>query len=212
MCQKWKLRFCSGSNGIVATGCRSSWLSKRSSSTPVASSEKRAKLTPPSSTVAPSGCGRPRSKVGRRSTIERRRVRLVRVALVELNDVPFGVGDPGDSHAFDEVAHVEWAERDRGVVADVGELRVEVVDEEGNVAHAARRGAVALAVRGRLALGREQLERGAAVADHDHRPGAGQVDAQALEAEVLRIPALDREWIGAVQPDVVHGLQEGRPS
>src|SRR4051812_38596442 len=115
MCQKWKLRFCSGSNGIVATGWRSSCASKSSSSTPVASSEKSAKLTPPSSTVAPSGCGRPRSKVGRRSTIERRRGRLVRVALVELNDVPFWVGDPGDSHPSDEVAHVERAERNGGV-------------------------------------------------------------------------------------------------
>ena len=25
MCQKWKLRFTTGSNGIVATGCTSSW-------------------------------------------------------------------------------------------------------------------------------------------------------------------------------------------
>ena len=73
MCQKWKLRLTTGSNGIVATGCTSSCASKSSSSTPVASSEKREKLTPPSSTVAPSGWGRPRSKVGRRSTIERRR-------------------------------------------------------------------------------------------------------------------------------------------
>ena len=64
MCQKWKLRLTTGSNGIVATGCTSSCASKSSSSTPVASSEKSAKFTPPSSTVAPSGWGRPRSKVG----------------------------------------------------------------------------------------------------------------------------------------------------
>src|SRR5215208_6427269 len=92
-----------------------------------------AKLTPPSSTVAPSGCGRPRSKVGSRSATERRRVLLVLVALVELNDVSFRVGDPDDSHAFDQAAHVERAERDSRVVADLGELRVEVVDEERDV-------------------------------------------------------------------------------
>src|SRR6185436_12085577 len=97
---------------------------------------------------------------------------------VELNDVPFGVGDPGDSHAFDEVAHVEWAERDRRLVTDLGELRVEVVDEEGDVSNPTLGGAVALAGRGCLALGRKELERDAAVPDHDHLAGAGQVDAQ----------------------------------
>src|SRR3954471_13007680 len=107
MCQKWKLRLTFGSNGIVATGVESLCESKSRSSTPVASSEKSAKLTPPSSTVAPSGIGRPRSNVGSRSTIERRRVLLVLVTLVELNDVSFRVGDPGDSHAGDELAHVE---------------------------------------------------------------------------------------------------------
>src|SRR5213080_4145467 len=122
MCQKWKLRFRIGSNGIVATGCTSSCPSNRSSSTPVASSEKRAKLTPPSSTVAPSGWGRPRSKVGRRSTIERRRGRLVLVTLVELNDVSFRVGDPGDAHSCDEGAHVNGAERHGRLVAHLGEL------------------------------------------------------------------------------------------
>src|SRR3954469_10508959 len=126
MCQKWKLRLTTGSNGIVATGGTSLCESKRRSSTPVASSEKSAKFTPPSSTVAPSGWGRPRWKVGERSTIDWRRGRLVLVALVELNDVSFRVGDPGDSHSFDEAAHVQRAERDPRVGAHVGELRVEV--------------------------------------------------------------------------------------
>src|SRR5439155_24039469 len=134
MCQKWKLRFCTGSNGIVATGSASLWASKSSSSTAVASSEKTEKLTPPSSTVAPSGCGRPRSKVGSRSATERRRVLPVLVALVELNDVSFRVGDPGDSHAWDEIAHVEGPQRDLRIVPHVGQLRVEVVDEEREVA------------------------------------------------------------------------------
>src|SRR6478735_7189793 len=128
MCQKWKLRLTTGSKCCVMIGCTSSCASNSSSSTPVASSEKSEKLTPPSSTVAPSGWGHPRSKVGRRSTIERRRVRLVLVALVELNDVSFRVGDPRDSHPFDEAAHVQRAERDACVVPDLGELRVEVVD------------------------------------------------------------------------------------
>src|SRR5580765_5649793 len=136
MCQKWKLRLTTGSNGIVATGCTSLCASKRRSSTPVASSEKRAKLTPPSSTVAPSGWGRPRSKVGRRSTIERRRGRLVLVALVELNDVSFRVGDPGDSHTFYEAAHVEGPEGDFRVISQLGELRVQVVDEKREMPHA----------------------------------------------------------------------------
>src|SRR6516164_2261877 len=136
MCQKWKLPLTAGSKGIVATGIASLCESKSSSSTPDAFSEKNAKFTPPSSTDAPSGCGRPRSKVGRRSTIERRRVLLVLVALVELNGVSFRVGDPDDSHSFDERAHVERAERDLCVVADLGELRVEVVDEERQVADA----------------------------------------------------------------------------
>src|SRR5215471_1809789 len=130
MCQKWKLRLIAGSNGIVATGIASLCESKSRSSTPVAFSEKNAKFTPPSSTVAPSGCGRPRSKVGRRSTIERRRVLLVLVALAELNDVSFRVGDPGDAHSWDERAHVDGAERDLGVAAQLGELRVDVVDAE----------------------------------------------------------------------------------
>src|SRR5579862_5946510 len=117
MCQKWKLRLFTGSNGIVATGCSSLWASNSSSSTDVASSEKIEKLTPPSSTVAPSGCGCPRSKVGRRSATERRRVLLVLVALVELNDVSFRVGDPGNAHALDEVAQVERPERDPCILA-----------------------------------------------------------------------------------------------
>src|SRR5262245_63713388 len=117
MCQKWKLRLIAGSNGIVATGWVSSWASKSRSSTPVAFSEKNAKFTPPSSTVAPSGCGWPRSDVGSRSTIERRRGLLVRVALAELNDVSFRVGDPGDSHALDERTHVEGPQRDLRVLA-----------------------------------------------------------------------------------------------
>src|SRR5262245_63423631 len=141
MCQKWKLRFTTGSNGIVATGCTSLCASNRSSSTPVASSEKRAKLTPPSSTVAPSGWGRPRWKVGERSTIERRG-RLVLVALIELNDVSFRVGDPGDSHAWDEGAHVDGAERDGRLVAHLAELRVEVVDAEREMAVGRVRGPV----------------------------------------------------------------------
>src|SRR5437773_8336037 len=131
MCQKWKLRLTFGSNGIVATGFASLCESKRRSSTPVASSEKRAKLTPPSSTVAPSGIGRPRSNVGSRSTIERRRVLLVLVALVELHDVSFRVGDPGDTHSFDEAPHVERPERDLRIVAHLGEPCVEVVAEAG---------------------------------------------------------------------------------
>src|SRR4051794_23405471 len=124
MCQKWKLRLSAGSNGIVATGCVSSAESKSRSSTPVAFSEKNAKFTPPSSTVAPSGWGRPRSKVGSRSTIERRRVLLVRVALVELNDVSFRVGDPDHAHALDECAHVDRAQADLRIVTDFCELRV----------------------------------------------------------------------------------------
>src|SRR5262245_12486091 len=131
MCQKWKLRLSAGSNGIVATGCVSSCESNSSSSTPVAFSEKNAKFTPPSSTVAPSGCGWPRSKVGSRSTIERRRGLLVLVALAELNDVSFRVGDPGDSHAWDEGVHTERAEGHRCLVAHLGELRVDVLDGEG---------------------------------------------------------------------------------
>src|SRR3954470_10177891 len=158
MCQKWKLRLTTGSNGIVATGCTSLCESKRRSSTPVASSEKSAKFTPPSSTVAPSGWGRPRWKVGERSAIERRRVRLVLVALVELNDVSFRVGDPGDAHPFDEAAHVKWAERDLRVVAHLRELRVEVVDEEREGPHAALPRPAQLARRWRLALGGEELE------------------------------------------------------
>ncbi len=63
MCQKWKLRFRTGSNGIVATGCSSLCESNSSSSTLVASPAKTEKLTPPSSTVAPSGIGDPRSNV-----------------------------------------------------------------------------------------------------------------------------------------------------
>src|SRR5580704_17141759 len=106
MCQKWKLRLTSGLNGIVATGCTSSCESNRSSSAPVASSEKNEKFTPLSSTVAPRGCGWPRSKVGRRSTTERRRLGLVRVALVELNDVSSRVRDPDNSHALDKRAHI----------------------------------------------------------------------------------------------------------
>src|SRR5262245_29072125 len=134
MCQKWKLRLTTGSNGIVATGCVSLCESKRRSSTPVASSEKRAKLTPPSSTVAPRGWGRPRWNVGPRSTIERRRVLLVLVALAELNDVSFRVGDPGDSHSGDEGAHVDGAECHGCVVSHLGELGVDVVDAECEVA------------------------------------------------------------------------------
>src|SRR3954467_2669986 len=157
MCQKWKLRLTPGSNGIVATGCRSLCESKSRSSTPVASSEKRAKFTPPSSTVAPSGWGRPRWKVGERSTIDWRRGRLVLVALVELNDVSFRVGDPGDSHPFDEAAHVQRAERDLRVIPDLRELGVEVVDEEREMAHAGERRAVVLAARRRgLSLCGEQ--------------------------------------------------------
>src|SRR5690242_3200614 len=177
MCQKWKLRFTSGSNGIVATGCVSLCESKSSSSTPVASSEKKAKFTPSSSTVAPSGCGRPRSNVGSRSTIERRRGLLVLVTLVELNDVSFRVGDPGDSHTGDEIAHVKRPKRDLRVVAHLRELRVEIVNEERDMAPAWERRAVALAVPGRRAvLRREKLERHSAVADHDHLVRAGQVD------------------------------------
>src|SRR5438105_15834493 len=131
MCQKWKLRFRTGSNGIVATGSVSLCASNSSSSTEVACPEKTAKLTPPSSTVAPSGCGRPRSNVGSSSATERRRVLLVLVALVELNDVSFRVGDPGGTHALDEAAHVERAERDLRILAHLGQLRIEVVDEEG---------------------------------------------------------------------------------
>src|SRR3954454_13935274 len=206
MCQKWKLRLTTGSNGIVATGCTSLCESKRRSSTPVASSEKSAKFTPPSSTVAPSGWGRPRWKVGERSAIEQRRVRLVLVALVELNDVSFRVGDPGDAHPFDEAAHVKWTEGDLHVIPHLGELRVQVVDEERQVPHTRERRAVLLAARRRcVSFGGEELERHAAVADHDHLVGAGQVDALALEAEVLRVPPLDRERIGAVEADVVHG-------
>src|SRR3954447_20280389 len=136
MCQKWKLRFRIGSNGIVATGCTSSCPSKRRSSTPVASSEKSAKLTPPSSTVAPSGCGCPLSKVGRSSATERRRGRLVLVALVELNDGSFRVGNPCDSHPCDEVAHVQRAERDPRIISHLRELSVEVGDEEREMPHA----------------------------------------------------------------------------
>src|SRR5262245_61463113 len=159
MCQKWKLRLTTGSNGIVATGCRSLCASKRRRSTPVASSEKRAKFTPPSSTVAPSGWGRPRWKVGERSTIERRRVRLVLVALAELNDVSFRVGDPGDSHAWDEGPHVDGAERDGRLVAHLREFRVDVVDAEremavGRVRRPVRRGRRSRRLRSR----REELE------------------------------------------------------
>src|SRR5581483_9307121 len=187
MCQKWKLRLTAGSNGIVATGCSSSCESNRSSSMPVASSENSAKLTPSSSTVAPSGCGLPRSNVGRSSATERRRALLVGVTLVELNDVSFRVGDPGHSHALDELAHVEGPQRDLRVVAQLGELAVEVVDEERDVAHAGIRRTVRLAARGRgRVLRREELERHTAVADHDHLVGPGQVDALSLEAEVLR--------------------------
>src|SRR5262245_50876734 len=168
MCQKWKLRFTTGSNGIDTTGVSSLWESKSSSSTPVASSEKRAKLTPPSSTVAPSGWGFPRSNVGRSSATERRRGLLVLVALVELNDVSFRVGDPGDSHALDEAAHVKRPEGDLHVIPHLGELRVQVVDEEREMPDARRRRSVTdLEVRRGLALDGEQLERDAAVPDHD---------------------------------------------
>src|SRR6478735_771840 len=162
MCQKWKLRFRIGSNGIVATGGTSSCPSKRSSSTPVASSEKRAKLTPPSSTVAPSGWGCPRSKVGSRSATERRRGRLVLVALVELNDVSFRVGYPRDSHPRDEVAHVDRAERDPRILSDLSKLCVEVVDEKREVPHPGEGRPVLLAARRRrLSLRGEELERDA---------------------------------------------------
>src|SRR5262245_50114728 len=168
MCQKWKLRLTTGSNGIVATGCTSLCESKSSSSTPVASSEKMAKFTPPSSTVAPSGWGRPRWNVGERSTIERRRVRLVLVALAELNDVSFRVGDPGDSHAWDESPHVDGAERDGRLVAHFGELRVHVVDAEREMAVGRVRGPVRRRRRGRRLRGRrEQLETHPAAPDDD---------------------------------------------
>src|ERR1700691_4508762 len=205
MCQKWKLRLTAGSNGIVATGCTSSWPLKSSSSTPVASSEKKEKLTPPSSTVAPSGWGWPRSNVGSRSTIERRRVRFVRVALVELNDVSFRVRDPDNAHVLDERAHVERPEGGPRVLAHLGQLAVDVVDQKGDVAPARVGRAVVLsALAERLALGGEELERDTAVPDHDDLVGAGEVDAQTLEAEVLGIPALDRDRVLAVEPDVVH--------
>ena len=118
MCQKWKLRLTSGSNGIVATGSR---VVVRVEEQQLDARRVLREEGEVHSSVVHRRAERlaacPRSNVGRRSATERRRVLLVRVALVELNDVSFRVGNPGDAHPFDELAHVERAERDLRVVS-----------------------------------------------------------------------------------------------
>src|SRR3954469_3090184 len=184
----------------------SSCASKSSSSTPVASSEKREKLTPSSSTVAPSGSGRPGSIVGTTSAIERRRRwgLLVDVALIELNDVPLWVRDPGDAHPLDELAHVERSESDLRVVPHFCKLRVEVVDEERDVTPAWIRRAIGLAAgRRSLTLRREQLEARALVADHHDLMGPRQIDTLPPEPEMLRVPLLHLQRLCARDAHVV---------
>src|ERR1700675_2372890 len=56
-CQKWKSRL----SGIACAGDGSSGWAKSSSSTADAFSENTEKLTPPSTTRAPTGCARPGS-------------------------------------------------------------------------------------------------------------------------------------------------------
>src|SRR4051794_10582388 len=150
----------SGFSLIVAIGWRSSNSSNSSSSTAVASSEKIEKLTPASSTVAPSGCGRPRSTTYGMSAIDWRRAVLVPISLIELNDVSLRIGYPSDSHSFDELAHVERSQLQLRVLSHLRQLRVQVVDQEGEVAIAPVGGAVLLRRSGRrLPVGREQLDR-----------------------------------------------------
>src|SRR3954462_15005051 len=138
------------------------------------------------------------------SAIDWRRAVLVPISLIELNDIPFRIGYPCDSNSFNEVAHIERSQHELRVVPHLRQLRVQVVDEECEVAVPAVGEAVLLGQpRRRRALRGEELEREPVRPDDDDLAGTRQVDALPLEPEVLRVPALDGERVLAVERDVV---------